>query len=572
MSKKEPYIFLTDCQGKGIYSTDPIKRTIELVKEGRIIAIKGIGGFHLCCDAMNEEAVAELRRRKNRPHKPLAVMAGNIDTVRKYCEISQQEREILICSKRPIVLLNKNKLCKLPDNVAPNQKRLGIMLPYSPIHHLLFETGIELMVMTSGNKGGMPIQHENEEAIEHLKGIADYFLLHNRDIHNPIDDSVIKVVAEKEMVSRRARGYTPYVQNLGASEEILALGAEQKSTICFSQNGYAYMSQYLGDLKDMDAYELYKKIIGNMTDIFQLKPKVYVHDLHPQYLSTRYAMKQQGRRVAVQHHHAHMVSCMVEHKLFDKVIGVIFDGTGLGNDGSIWGGEFFIGDRRSFQRVGHLKPVLLQGGDMVVLEPWRSAASYLFHLGYCPQEYLESIKSTELEIVQKAIASNFNCCLSSSMGRLFDCVATITGIRQYITYDAQGAIELENIIDSTIGTTSYSYRINENNNVFELDFADIITDLIRDKKCNVLASVMSTKFHNTISNASVDMILRLRNKYHINHVVLSGGVFENIYLLESIYKRLTNEGFNVFFNEQIPINDSGISAGQLAIVNEAIRE
>lgn len=565
-----PSLFLTDCQGKIIYSTDPIKRVIELVKRGKIIAIKGIGGFHICCDAMNAETVDELRRRKNRPHKPFAVMAGSMDEVRKHCELSIQEQELISSSKKPIVLLNKNQLCKLPDNIAPNQKRLGIMLPYSPVHHLLFETDIELMVMTSGNIGGMPIQYKNEDAIEHLKVIADYFLFHNRDIHNPIDDSLIKVVAEKEMVSRRGRGYIPYVQNIGTSEEILALGAEQKSTICFSQNGYAYMSQYLGDLKDMDVYEQYKRTIENMTSLFSFKPKVYVHDLHSQYLSARYAIQQQEIRVSVQHHHAHMVSCMVEHKLFDNVIGVIFDGTGLGNDGGIWGGEFFVGDRRNFRRVGHLKPVLLQGGDMLVIEPWRIAVCYLLHMGYDPKDCLEGISSSDIKVVCQALASNFNCHLSSSMGRLFDCAASLIGIRQNISYDAQAAIELENIIDSSVGDTGYSYSINENNDVLELDFEAIITDLLKDKKCNISASVISARFHNTISNAAVDMLLRIRNKYQINHVALSGGVFENIYLLEAIYKKLKDESFKVYFNEQIPINDSGISVGQLAIANEAI--
>lgn len=565
-----PSLFLTDCKGKIICNNDPIKETIKLLKEGRIIAIKGVGGFHICCDAINTEAVDEIRRRKNRPHKPLAVMAKSIDILRKYCEITQQELEILTCSRRPIVLLNKNQMCKLPKNIAPNQKRLGAMLPYSPIHYLLFDTGIELMVMTSGNVGGMPIQYKNEEAIKHLKEIADYFLFHNREIHNPIDDSIIKVAAEKEIVSRRGRGYIPYTQNIGASEEILALGAEQKSSICFSQKEYAYMSQYLGDLKDMEVYELYKRTIENMTSLFSFKPKVYAHDLHPQYLSSVYAMQQQGRRVEVQHHHAHMVSCMVEHNLFDNVIGVIFDGTGLGNDGSIWGGEFFVGDRRGFKRVGHLKPVLMQGGDMAVKEPWRSAVCYLLHLGYDPKNFLEAVNSSDIKVVCQALASNFNCHLSSSMGRLFDCAASLIGIRQHISYDAQAAIELENIIDLSVGDTGYTYSINENNDVLELGFEAIINDLLKDKKCNISASVISARFHNAISNAAVDMLLKIRNKYQLNQVVLSGGVFENIYLLETIYKKLKNESFTVYFNGQIPINDSGISIGQLAIANEAI--
>lgn len=565
-----PSLFLMNNKGEEIHCTDPLQHTIQMIKAGKIIAIKGIGGFHLCCDAMNAEAVEELRIRKHRPHKPLAVMTGSIAAAYKCCKLSQKEEDILSSNKRPIVLLEKKEPFVLPENIAPKHKRLGVMLPYTPIHYLLFETGIEFLVMTSGNLGGTPIQYENENAIEHLKGIADYFLLHNRDIHNPIDDSVVKVVAHKEMVCRRARGYAPYGLNLGISEEILALGAEQKNTVSMSQKEYVYMSPYIGELRDIDVYERYKKLIGNMLGLYQLKPKVYAHDLHPQYISTLYALRQQGLKIPVQHHHAHMVSCMVEHKLTDKVFGVIYDGTGLGDDGSIWGGEFLIADRRNYQRVGHLRKVLLQGGDMTVKEPWRSAASYLFQLGYYPQEYLKTINSKELEIVQQALEARFNCHLSSSMGRLFDCVAALIGIRQKITYDSQGAIELENIIDASIGESSYSYIINENDSVLELDYENIIKSLIEDKKCSISSSEISEKFHNTISNATVDMLIKLRSKHNITQAVLSGGVFENIYLLESIYNKLMYEGFKVYFNEKIPINDSGISIGQLAIANEAI--
>jgi len=567
-----PSLCLTDNLAERIECSDPIRKAAELIKEGKIIAIKGIGGFHLCCNAMNPETVLELRIRKNRPHKPLAIMAANINEVFKQCELSPKEQDIISSSKKPILLLSKKEQCTLPEVIAPNQKHLGVMLPYTPIHYLLFEQDIKLLVMTSGNIGGTPIEYENDEAFKNLKGIADYFLINNRDIYNPVDDSVVKVIAHKEMVSRRARGYIPFAQNFGASDGILAMGAEQKSTVCMSQNGYVYISQYLGDLKDMSAYELYKRIIENMTNIFQFNPKVFVHDLNPNYLSSGYAMQQQERRITVQHHHAHMASCMAEHNLFDKVIGVIFDGTGLGDDGSIWGGEFFIGDRRSFERVGHLKTVLLQGGDMAIIEPWRSAACYLLHMGYNPEDWIKSVDKSSIGIVKQALAINFNCHLSSSMGRLFDCAASIIGIRQKISYDAQAAIELENILNSSLNDTCYSYCIKESKNAFILDYSDIITDLLMDRQSVVPASIMSARFHNTISKASVDMLLRIRDKYHINTVVLSGGVFENTYLLESLFQTLESNSFVVYFNQQIPINDSGISIGQLVIANEIIRK
>ncbi len=565
-----PSLFLTDCRGNAIDCDDPITKTVEFVKEGRIAAIKGIGGFHLCCDAFNPEAINELRRRKSRPHKPFAVMAANINYVLKHCELSSYEQELLSSVKRPIVLLKKKENSLLPGSIAPGLKRLGMMLPYSPLYYLLFEEGINMLIMTSGNIGGSPIQYENREAIQRLNEIADFFLLHNRDIYNPIDDSVVKVAVGKEMVSRRARGYIPYAQKLSESDEILALGAEEKSTICLSHSGYAYMSRYLGDLKDFDTYEQFISEIEKLSSLYQFKPKVYVHDLHPQYMSSRYAVEQQGGIASVQHHHAHMASCMMEHKLYDNVIGVVFDGTGLGDDGSIWGGEFLLGNRKSFQRAGHLKTVLLQDGDTAIKEPWRCAAAYLLQLGYDPEDFLKDVSTDDIKIIRQALASNLNCHLSSSMGRLFDCTAYIIGIRQSITYDAQAAIELENIIDASIGGQHYSYSINEKNNILELDYSGIISDLLTDRKCSIHASVMSAKFHNTISKATVEMLIKLRERHQINQIVLSGGVFENTYLLESVYKKLKDEGFTVYFNQQVPINDSGISVGQLAVAAEAV--
>lgn len=566
-----PSLFLTDSRGNVIDCDDPISNTAVLVKEGKIIAIKGIGGFHLCCDAFNSEAINELRRRKSRPHKPFAIMAANIDVLRKHCEFSDNELDLLTSSKRPIVLLSKKDNSMLSGCIAPGLRSLGVMLPYSPLHNQLFNKGIEFLIMTSGNKGGTPIQYKNEDVIPHLNEVVDFFLLHNREIHNPIDDSVVKIAAGKEMVSRRGRGYIPFALKLSESDSVLALGAEEKSTVCLLHKGYAHMSRYLGDLKDYDAYEQYIRVIKKMTSLYQFKPKVFVHDLHPQYMSSRFAVQQQGRRVAVQHHHAHMVSCMVEHNLFDNTIGVIFDGTGLGIDGSIWGGEFLLGNRKSFQRIGHLKPVLLQGGNMVIKEPWRCAASYLYKLGYDPEDHLEQVRISDITVIKQALAINMNCHLSTSMGRLFDCAAALIGIRQVITYDAQGAIELENAADPCIDDQNYSYSIyKNNNNIYELDYAGIISDLLMDKKSGTSASIMSVRFHNTISKATIDMLLKLREKHQINQIVLSGGVFENVYLLESVCQKIKNEGFNVYFNRQIPINDSGISVGQLAIANESI--
>ncbi len=566
-----PSLELAHSHGCTINCTDPIGRTIELIKKGNIIAIKGIGGFHLCCDASNDEAVMKLRNRKKRPHKPLAVMTKNIQIAARYCEISSQELKLLSSPRRPIVLLKKKEKAIMGENIAPCLKSIGLMLPYLPLQHLLFDDGLEMLVMTSGNRSRDPIQCENDSVIQGLDGIADYFLLHNRDIYSSTDDSVVKLAAGREQVSRRARGYIPYALDLGINHDILALGAEQKNSVCLSQSGYAYMSQYIGDLKEMAVYERFKEIIDKQTALLKANPLIYVHDLHPQYLSTWHAEKQTGPKIPVQHHHAHMVSCMAEHKLFGEVIGIIFDGTGLGYDGSIWGGEFFIGSRKCFRRVGHLGQVLLQGGDRVVQEPWRSAACYLRALGLEARDYIKTVERYEMDAVLHALASGLNCHSSTSMGRLFDCIAALIGVRDRITYDAQAAIELEDMAEAGI-TSCYGYRINTNSEPWELDYRDILAGVLADLDCRVPASAISAKFHNTIAAAAADMVLRLREIHKVNDVVLSGGVFENRYLLEDLHRRLKDSGFSVFFNEQIPINDSGISVGQLVIADSILED
>ena len=398
-----PVLTLINNKEEIIECDDPAFETNKLIKQGKIIAIKGIGGFHLVCSGKDEKAIDELRKRKKRPHKPLAVMVKNLEVAKKYCEISEVEERVLISNKRPIVLLNKKELCTLPQNIASKQSKLGIMMPYTPLHYLLFEEDIEIIVMTSGNISGAPIQYKNDEAIEQLSKVADYFLIHDREIHVPIDDSVVKVVFDKETVIRRARGYSPYAINMGIKREIAALGPEQKNTFCVSQNGYVYMSQYLGDLKYLDSFKNYQYVLKHLTNLLDIHPSIFVYDNHPDYLSTQYANKQQGRKISVQHHHAHMVSCMAEHNIYESVIGVIYDGTGLGIDGSIWGGEFFVGTRSSFKRVAHLKYVSIQGGDKAITEPWRCALSYLHSMGYDKLNFINDDEKEKVKIVKEAL-------------------------------------------------------------------------------------------------------------------------------------------------------------------------
>lgn len=559
-----PSLSLLTNVGKKVAFINLIQKTIDLLQRGKIVAIKGLGGYHLACDAENQEAIKALRKRKNRPHKPFALMVKDIEAAKELCVINEIEEKILLSNKRPIVLLEKKAPKELLDVIDPNMKKVGVMLPYTPLHYLLFQGTITALVMTSGNASSAPIQYENHEAIEKLGRIADYFLIHNRDIHIPVEDSVVKVVNDKEVLVRRARGYTPFTFPINTSEEVLALGAEEKSTFCAAENQYGYMSQYLGDLKDFDTHRIYEKAIENLINLLGLKPKIIVHDYNGSYLSSQYAETMTGKKIAVQHHHAHMVSCMVEHKLFSPVIGVVFDGTGLGTDGKIWGGEFFVGTRERFSRVGHLKYATIQGGNQAIKEPWRIATSYIHAMDYHEKKVLKVIDEKSINAVTQALDQNFNCFESSSVGRLFDCVASLLNLRQKITYDAQAAIELENILDPSV-KEYYGYDIGEENGLYQIDYKSILMGVLKDIEKQVPPSLISARFHNTIGKVTLEMISRIKERYRVNRVVLSGGVFENTYLLSYIVKGLKKRNCDFYYHQQIPTNDSGISVGQLGV-------
>lgn len=561
-----PKLFLTNNKGKQIQCEDPIKETIKLIEEGKILAIKGIGGFNLVCDGRNEQAINILRSRKYRKDKPLALMAKDIGIVKEICYISYREEEVLSSNKRPIVILKKKYPSSLPEIIAPRQNKIGVMLPYTPLHHLLFNENLNLLIMTSGNISGRIMEYKNDEAVKHLNKVADYFLIHDREIYVPEDDSVIKVINEVERVIRRGRGYSPYSLKTEIKHQIIAVGAQQKNAICVSKNGYAYLSQYLGDLGEFDYHENFKYILRHFNNLFDINAELIVYDMHPSYLSTKYAKEQKIRKVEVQHHHAHMVSCMAEHSIYDTAIGIIFDGTGFGLDGAVWGGEFFIGNRSSFKRVGQLEYVNIQGGEQAIKEPWRCAVSYLYALGYDPLEIIQDVENENIEVVKQALKSNVNCFLSSSVGRLFDAVAALCGIRNNISYDGQAAIELENVIEDEV-EESYLWNIKADDGIFNIQYNGIIEGLLKDIERKELISKISSKFHNSLIEASCALVCKLREKEYINKVFLSGGVFENEYLLKRIYKNLINQGFKVFYNEQIPTNDGGISFGQLHVAS-----
>ena len=561
-----PKLYLIDSNGKKIQYDDVIKETVKLLQQGKIIAIKGIGGFHLVCDGRNEAAIKLLRSRKHRRDKPLALMIKDIHIAKEICYLSIKEEKVLKSNKRPIVILKKKYPSSVSEAIAPTQNHLGLMLPYTPLHYLLFNEKLDLLVMTSGNISGMMMEYKNEDAITNLSKIADFFLIHDREIYVPEDDSVVKIINKVERVIRRGRGYTPYSVKSTTNKQIIAVGGQQKNTICVSKNGYAYLSQYLGDLEKVNSYENFKYVLKHFNKLFNINAEVFAYDMHPSYLSTKYAKDQNKKNIEVQHHHAHMVSCMAEHFIYDSVIGIIFDGTGFGLDNAVWGGEFLIGNRKSFKRVGQLEYVNIQGGEQAIKEPWRCAASYLYALNYDPLVVIQSVEREKIEVVKQALNCKINCFLSSSVGRLFDAVAALCGIRNNISYDGQAAIELENVIKEEV-EESYLCSINESNGVFKIQYKEIIEGVLEDVHRNESLSKISVKFHNAIIESSCDLVCTLRKKENINKVVLSGGVFENQYLLQKMYKNLTKRGFEVFYNEQIPTNDGGLSFGQLHVAS-----
>lgn len=566
-----PRLSLLDRKGTQVDNIHPIETTRELLHQGSLIAIKGIGGYHLACNACNEEAVNMLRQRKRRPDRPLAIMAACIDAAKLICKVSLKEEALLTGRQRPIVLLEKKEVGTLPLCIAPQLNRLGVILPYTPLHHLLFDEKLQYLVMTSGNISGMPICYKDEDALEKLKDIADFFLVHNREILTPIDDSVVRVIDEKEMVSRCARGYAPAVLLMETNTKIMAMGAEQKASICLLHKGYAHISQYLGSLGDNNACTEYIHVMNRMKAFLDAEPCFIVHDMHPGYFSTQYTSKLGGASIPIQHHHAHMAACMAEHGLKKNAIGVIYDGTGMGTDGAVWGGEFLVGSISRFIRSGHWKYVTLQGGESAITEPWKCAVSYLHTMDMDSEDFLHCVDAKSIKAVQNAIKHHVNCFKSSSMGRLFDCVSALVIKRTHITYDAQAAVELQSFLDPNV-IEQYPYTIHENENKLEIDYEEIISGVLADLTDSKAASHISAKFHNTVCVATIDCVCRIRSIYGLNDVVLSGGVFENTYLLTSILEGLKSHSFNVYCSMRMPVNDGGISFGQAAAAAQIIKE
>ncbi len=555
-----------------------LRRVRELLREGKIVAVKGLGGFLLACDAENDSAVRRLRERKRRSDKPFALMARDIAAVETFGEVSPDERASLISAKRPIVILRRRDDASCPAALAPGNNSIGVMLPYTPLHYLLFSDSpdesphFRALVMTSGNLSEEPIVTSNEEAWERLREVADWFVFHNRDIYMRADDSVVRVFEQRERVLRRSRGYVPHPVDLGIElQEILACGAELKNTLCLTKGRYAILSQHIGDLENFETMVFFEETLANLKKLFRVEPRAVAHDLHPQYMSTQFAQRLALEpKIGVQHHHAHIASCMAENHLSGKVIGVAFDGTGYGTDGKIWGGEFLIADYRGFERRAHLSYVPLPGGDAAVRQPWRMAMSYLrdtFGQG-ASFTFADQVPKANIAIVDTMLARRLNCIDTSSCGRLFDTVSSIVGLRHEVTFEGQAAIELEMIANPTIERV-YPYAIGESD-VAQLDMRPMIEAIVRDISRAVPAGQIAAAFHNTLAALIVDVCGRLRKGDGLNRVCLSGGTFQNVFLLERAVRGLRKSGFEVFLHSKVPPNDGGIALGQAVIANAVL--
>lgn len=579
-----PSLELVDAEGKPVKADDRIKKASSLLKEGEIVAIKGLGGFLLACDATSEKTVNLLKVRKKRPSKPLAVMIATIEEIHKHCFVSPEEQKLLQSPQCPIVLLRwKRDSSSITSAIAPNLKYLGVMLPYTPLHHILLrETGIPL-VMTSGNLSEEPIAADNDEALRRLKGIADYFLLHNRDIYARYDDSVYIVEDEQPRAVRRARGYAPYPIFLPfKSRQILACGAEEKNTFCLTRDEHAFVSQHIGDMENEETLEHFENTIELYKRLFRINPEVMAYDMHPEYLSTKYAQQTAEKLglkvVSVQHHHAHIVSCMVENGVDDPVIGVAFDGTGYGTDGTIWGGEFLLTDFQNFKRMGHLEYVPLPGGASAIKKPYRMALSYLytllgtdFSLDGLPFDH---IQPAEIEVIKQQIEKGINSPLASSAGRLFDAVSALAGIRQEIDYDAQAAIELEMQAPDEydkLELTPYPFSIIDNQGIKVVKLEKLLSAVVEDVRNKVPVSEISLRFHHTTAQIITKICHLLSGEAGIKQVALSGGVFQNRLLFNLTNASLQKEGLKVITHRLLPCNDGGISLGQAVIAHFTAR-
>jgi len=637
-----PQVELWDAVGAGLVParsraptrgapTDPIAEAAARLQAGYVVAVKGLGGFHLAVDATNPAAVSRLREGKRRVEKPFAIMAPSFEAVRNLCELDDASRALLESPERPIVLLRKKSPSLIAELVAPFNHEYGVFLPYTPLHHLLFAAGrFQALVMTSGNISEEPIVIDNPEALARLRGIADFFLVHNRDILLRCDDSVVRVssvaqtsafevcgsllpacveevvqdarpserrslsasqAAEPQVVVnridrnlgkpghgqavqliRRSRGYVPVPVFLNEDlPPILAVGGELKNTVCLTKGRHAFLSQHIGDLENLESYGFFETTISSFKRILEVEPQLLAYDLHPDYFSTRWALGQSSlKRIGVQHHHAHIASCMAENHLDGKVIGIALDGTGYGTDGAVWGGEVLLATYADFQRVAHLDYVPMPGGGAAITEPWRMAVSYLHkHFGETLWElkipFVRELDRRQVAVLVRMLERGVNSPLTSSCGRLFDAVSALAGIRKRVNYEAQAAIEFEAAIAGEGEGAGYPFEIRPEGSGWIIDTQPLFASLVNDLRCGVPAGIVSRRFH----EGFVDVLARVAKLIHaktaLQNICLSGGSFQNVFLLEHLKRRLEAEGLKVFTHSEVPCGDGGLSLGQALV-------
>jgi len=560
-----PHLELWDEQGTCLARYhEALLQAAEAIREGRIVAVKGLGGFHLIVDARNDAAIRRLRERKRREEKPFALMYPSLEQVIAHCEVNEAEERVLRSPESPIVLLRRREIKAVAPSVAPNNPYLGVMLPYTPLHHLLMhELGFPV-VATSGNLSDEPICTDEREALHRLAGIADLFLVHNRPIARHVDDSVVRVLLGRELVLRRARGYAPLpVLVKQPLPPLLAVGAHLKNTVALSVGNQVFISQHIGDLETSQALEAFHRVITDVKELWEHQPQAVACDMHPDYLSTQTAYKMGIPVVPVQHHVAHILSCMAENELEPPVLGISWDGTGYGTDGTIWGGEFLLIHQAGWQRFAHLRPFRLPGGDRAIKEPRRSALGVLYErYGEQAFQTLRGVfTEQELTALSQMLRRGINAPITTSAGRLFDAVACLVGLRQVVNYEGQAAMELEFRLHGVTTDESYPFTVDHTSSDARvlLDWRPMLPELLLDVAAGVPVGWISARFHNML----VEMMVAVAKRAGVECIALSGGCFQNAYLTERAVQRLRAEGFRPYWHQRVPPNDGGIALGQI---------
>lgn len=574
-----PQVELVSSNGDIAKGDEAILQAREILRQGKILAIKGLGGYHLACDAFNAQAVDALRQRKKRSDKPFALMAFDLGAITRHTYISPQEQDLLLSRQRPIVLLERKPSSTIVPQTAPHQTTLGMMLAYTPLHLLLLEPEPrfpEILVMTSGNLSDEPIAYTDSDARERLNSIADAFLTHNRAIHMRVDDSVTRIIDHSTYFIRRSRGFAPDAIPLSTHvAPVLATGAELKNTFCLGRDQYAFLSHHIGDMENLETYQSFEEGIAHFERLFRIQPQAVACDLHPDYLATQYARNRTQTShmplIEVQHHHAHLAACLADNqwKNPEPVIGLIYDGTGYGTDGAIWGGEVLLGGIQGYSRPYHLAYVPLPGGDASVRKVARMALAHLWQSGLDWESDLppvQALSSQERDALRTQLDHRLNTPLTSSMGRLFDAAAALMGVRQNATYEGQAAIELEALVDPEEPGV-YTYEIADG----QIGFPHMWVEMIQDLRMSLSTSKIAARFHNSIAALNLEVCSQLRSKHGINHVALSGGVWQNGVLLSKTCQLLTRNGFTILRHHQVPTNDGGIALGQLVVAANTVK-